>query len=120
MAEITSDKRTCLIPASAYIEWRRDGRDKIKTQIAPRSSKLFAMAGLQSDNRFVILTCSPAEPIAHIHNRMPVILDNEGEQAWLNPDHSFADLSALLQPYTGDFDTTETPPPTPQQSDLFG
>lgn len=112
--------RRVLVPASAYFEWRRDGRHKVKTRIAPKTSKLFAMAGLQSDNRFVILTCAPASPIAHIHNRMPVILNADGEQAWLNPDHSFGDLSAFLQPYAGAFETTETPRPLPQQSDLFG
>ena len=112
--------RRVLVPASAYFEWRRDGRDKIKTQIAPQASNLFAMAGLRTDTRFVIMTCAPATPIAHIHNRMPVILDSEGEQAWLNPDLSFADVNAVLKPYTGEFDTAETPRPPPRQSDLFG
>jgi len=78
------------------------------------------MAGLRSNNRFVILTSAPASPIAHIHSRMPVILNQDGEQAWLNPVLSFGDLSALLQPYAGDLETVETPRAPPRQSDLFG
>ncbi|NKB43717.1 MAG: SOS response-associated peptidase [Alphaproteobacteria bacterium] len=112
--------RRVLIPASAYYEWRHDGRNKIKTLIAPRDTMIFSMAGLRSDNCFVILTCSPAAPIAHIHSRMPVILDEASERAWLNPDYSYADLNALLHPFGGEFDTTETAPAPPRQSDLFG
>lgn len=112
--------RRIIIPASAYFEWRQDGREKIKTRISPGDSPLFVMAGLRSDDRFVMLTCSPAGPIAHIHSRMPVLLDASHEKDWLNPDYSFEDLAPLLQPYAGDFTTEETPRPKPAQTDLFG
>ena len=36
---------------------------------------------------FSILTRSPAEEIAFIHDRMPVILPNEVTADWLNPDY---------------------------------
>lgn len=111
--------RRVIVPASAYFEWRQDGTEKIKTRIAPEGSSLFVMAGLRSNDRFVILTCSPAEPISNIHSRMPVILDAAHAKEWLNPDYSFEDLAPLLQPYAGDFTTEETPRAKPAQTDLF-
>lgn len=111
--------RRVVVPASAYYEWRHSGRAKIKTRIGTQDTPLLAMAGLRTDNRFTILTCSPAVPIAHIHNRMPVILESSSVDAWLNPDNSFADLETLMQPYAGNFDVEEIPSGRPHQTDLF-
>lgn len=108
-----------VIPASAYFEWRRAGREKIKTRIGTQDTPLLAMAGLRTEDRFTILTCSPSPSIAHIHNRMPVILDASGVDAWLNPDNSFADLAELLHPYAGDIEIEEVPSGKPRQTDLF-
>lgn len=108
-----------VVPASAYFEWRRSGREKIKTRIGTFDTPLFAMAGLRTDDRFTILTCSSSAPIAHIHNRMPVILDGAGTDAWLNPDNSFADLETLLQRYSCDFEVEEVRSGKPRQTDLF-
>ena len=96
-----------LIPASAYFEWRKDGRRKIKTRIAPADDELFAFAGFADDERFVMLTCAPADKISHIHNRMPVILPADAEDAWLDPDTPFTDLEGVLVPYNGPFGVTE-------------
>lgn len=112
--------RRVVVPASAYFEWRKDGREKLKTRISMRHLEPFGMAGLRSDNRFVILTCCPADSIAHIHTRMPVILDQAAEQEWLNPDRTFEEVSPMLVPYAGAFELEETPRPQPAQADLFG
>ena len=109
-----------LVPASAYFEWRKEERAKIKTRIALAESPMLAMAGLRSENRFVILTCEPSAPIAHIHNRMPVILDSAGEQDWLNPDNAFADLTPLIRPFARAFEITEAPRAVQLQRELFG
>lgn len=112
--------RRVIVPASAYYEWRKDGQEKIKTRLSPQGSDIFGMAGLRSDDRFVILTCAPSDSIAHIHTRMPVILNQEGEREWLNLDRSFDELAPFLTPYCAGFDTTEQPRPMPAQADLFG
>ena len=70
--------------ASAYFEWRKDARQRIKTHIAPVDRDLIAFAGLFDDDRFTIITCIPSSAIAHIHGRMPVILTRQNEQDWLN------------------------------------
>lgn len=68
---------------------------------------LFAMAGLwdtwqgkngEEVNSFTIITTSPNELMAPIHNRMPVILDKDGSEAWLKPADETS-LKSLLKPY---------------------
>ena len=43
-----------------------------------------------------MFTCAPAEEISHIHNRMPVILDDDAVNEWLKPDTDYADLREAL------------------------
>ena len=131
-AETLEEKKTfrsllenrCLVPATAYFEWRKDGRAKHKNRIALgdgiQKESLFAFAGLIDGDRFTIITCPPAPSIAHIHDRMPVIMNSEAEARWINPDISFDAVSGVLIPYQADNleADEETPPPDPQ-TDLF-
>ena len=82
-------QRRCLIPASHYFEWGEQNGKKIKYAIRQNGSEMIYMAGLYriehgTDPVFTILTRSPAESIAFIHNRMPVILPAEAIGDWLN------------------------------------
>ena len=110
----------CLIPATGYFEWRRQGTLRMKNRIETQDHAPFAFAGLvdQSQNAAVILTCTPAAPIAHVHGRMPVILNDADEAAWLDPARPFASLTDLLHPFAGVTAVEEIPPP-PRQRDLF-
>ncbi|MDG2318681.1 MAG: SOS response-associated peptidase [Rhodospirillaceae bacterium] len=108
-----------LIPASAYFEWRKDRQSKIKTRIALADASIFTMAGLFSGDRFVILTCSPTPSIAHIHNRMPVVLTKEMEMQWINPDMPFEELAPRLTHHSGALTYRESEKPTPNQHDRF-
>jgi len=47
---------------------------------------------------FTIITTTPNELMAEIHNRMPVILDTESEKLWLVSDDE-NQLLELLKPY---------------------
>jgi putative SOS response-associated peptidase YedK len=114
----------CLIPASAYFEWRKDGQNKFKNRIAICNNEtftsLFSFAGLYDGERFAIITCPPAESISHIHDRMPVIINNESEDLWVKLGNSFETASNVLAPYQTDklnaeeFLTMNSP-----QTDLF-
>ena len=129
-AETLATKRTfapllanrCLVPASAYFEWRRtDDGGKLKNRIAASDAPLIAFAGLHDHTAFTIVTCRPAPAVAHIHDRMPVILDAAAEAAWLDSNRPFADLAPLLKPYeTTALAAHEDTPPAPAQPDLFG
>ncbi|WP_071458486.1 SOS response-associated peptidase [Bacillus massilinigeriensis] len=102
-------KKRCLIIADSFYEWRRN-EDKTKTpmRITLKGENLFAMAGLweqwkspegKSIYSCSVITTTPNELMAGIHDRMPVILKPEDEQTWLNPENSDAKaLSQLLLP----------------------
>lgn len=89
----------CLVPATAYFEWRKAGKAKLKNRIALSEGGVFAFAGLTDGERFTIVTCLPAPAIAHIHERMPVILDRRAEAPWIDPGVPFAEVSGFLVPY---------------------
>jgi putative SOS response-associated peptidase YedK len=105
----------CLIPASAFFEWRLEGDRKVKYRFAHRDDYLFCFAGLYDtwrDPRDVdgrelrsctIITTTPNDLVAPYHNRMPVILDSRDEDAWLDPQtRDSATITALLRPFPAD------------------
>lgn len=105
----------CMVPASAYFEWRKDENGKAKMRIARRDGDVFAFAGLYDDDRFTIITCAPSPEIAHIHGRMPVILEPEAEAPWLEAA-SFEEVAELLKPYPGNqLEATNADPPPAQR-----
>ena len=111
----------CVIPASAWFEWRIEGGRKIKTRIAADGP--LAMAGLMDDAHSVLLTCAAAPSIARVHDRMPVVLAEEAIAEWLNPDADFGDVNhwlvPALRPFGGvDADPAQRQPP-PRQASLF-
>ncbi len=89
-------QRRCLIPASHYFEWEKRGREKIKYAIRPTESGTLYMAGIYrvvaGQPEFSILTRDPAQSIAFIHNRMPVILPLEAHADWLNIRYNGEDV----------------------------
>ena len=87
--------RRCLVPASAYFEWRNDGQRKRKNRISGQE-ELFAFAGLTDGPHFTIITCQASPEIAHIHDRMPVMLRKISESQWLNPALPFAAVAPLF------------------------
>ena len=131
-AETLAEKQTfqpllenrCLVPATAYFEWRKDKKLKIKTRIQPDNGELVAFAGLIDDDTFTIITCQPSPSIAYIHGRMPVILDPASEAVWLSADNAYEDVTKLLTPYPDErLETEEISNPTAKekkQGDLFG
>jgi putative SOS response-associated peptidase YedK len=130
-AETLADKRTfrplldrrCLVPATAWFEWRKLGRARLKNRIAPKGGDIFAFAGLADGERFTIVTCAAAPAVAHIHHRMPVILGPAAEATWMDVSIPFAEVKALLLPYVGALIADEAPPPgigAPGSRDLFG
>lgn len=108
----------CIVPATAYFEWRRVGNARLKNRIATVSDEVFCFAGLHDGAHLVIVTCQPAADIAHIHNRMPVILAQDAATAWSDTDVPFDSVRELLQPTeVGFLNAVED---QPNQPDLFG
>ncbi len=76
---------------------------------AGRTASPFGFAGLwtiwrdpeSSDPLFTctIITTRANDLVAPVHDRMPVILPQESENAWLDRDYPAGDALELLQPY---------------------
>ena len=106
------ERQRCLIPADGFFEWRQEGKHKIPYRAVVKDEPLFAFAGLweqvlQPDGTFLysfaLLTTESNSLIYTIHDRMPVILTKEGENAWLDPAiPSVKEIALLLQPYPAD------------------
>ena len=106
-------KRTrCLIPADGFYEWKKDptGRTKTPMRIVLKSGELFVFAGLwdtwkdpegKEIRSYTIITTNAIDVLKPIHDRMPVILKPEDEDAWLNPGMDVMKLMDLLKPYLG-------------------
>lgn len=84
-------QRRCLIPAAHYYEWQKTKTEKQPYLFYPKGKKEMLLAGIyRFENMqpvFSVLTRTPPEEIAHIHDRMPVILPREALSDWLNPKH---------------------------------
>lgn len=89
-------RRRCLLPATSYFEWEKRGAGKVKYAIRPAETGLFYLAGLyriEGDQpRCTVLTREPAQSIAFIHDRMPVLLPGAAAADWLNPRYDPVDV----------------------------
>jgi putative SOS response-associated peptidase YedK len=102
------ERYRCLIVADGFYEWQAGGSRGTPKQpfhIARDDGGLFAFAGLWSiwygpdDCKLrscAILTTAANSAIASLHDRMPVILSPEHEQAWLDASTPRAELDELL------------------------
>lgn len=102
-------KKRCLIPATYFFEWQKvEGNEKKeKKRIQMKDLPIFSMAGIceryTNENGKSQLTCSiltteASEQMASIHDRMPVILEPEDEQFYLNLDNDPKEVQAILKP----------------------
>jgi putative SOS response-associated peptidase YedK len=105
--------RRCIVPASGFYEWKKiNSKSKQPHHIAVQGADVFGLAGLwelwqdPAGNELetcAILTCRPNEMMADLHDRMPVILDPNRFDAWLDTDQQDAAKAArLLKPYPAD------------------
>lgn len=110
--------RRCLIPADGYYEWQSSGGGKQPYFIEAVDGRVLAMAGLWAENETVapsatgspgttcttavrsctVLTTNANETTKSIHDRMPVFLSADAQQAWLDPSSSRDVLMDLLRP----------------------
>nr|WP_320161728.1 SOS response-associated peptidase [uncultured Methanoregula sp.] len=105
-------ERRCLVPASGFYEWKKEGKRNIPFYFYLSETPLFAFAGLYDQwagpdgtviPTYSILTCEPNPGIAKIHNRMPVILSRAGEDRWLSPDPlPEMETTAMFVPFTAE------------------
>src|SRR4030095_16102220 len=108
-------RRRCIVPAEAFYEWVGPKKERQPLNIARADGKLLSMAGLFNYWKptksqglpmltFTFYTTAPSRWMARIHNRMPVILQDDQIGTWLNPTiNQPQELSKLLVPPREDF-----------------
>ena len=95
---LIESSRRCLIPASSYTEWEKQGKQRIPYEFKAPDARLLYFAGLyrldgnDSLASFVILTRNAPTEFNHIHDRMPLILTPEEQKRWLFSDHDYKEL----------------------------
>jgi len=103
--------RRCLIPADGFYEWKKlDAKTKQPYAIVMKDRSLFGFAGLwerwkdkasgEVVRSFTIVTTTPNEVCAPIHDRMPVIVDPANYGRWLGEEVvDPVRLLMMLKPY---------------------
>lgn len=76
----------CAVPAAAFYEWEKQGRQKFRHTF--KSSGIIMFAGLYESTpegeAFTIITMPATGDVVRIHDRMPVALDDDALKVWLN------------------------------------
>jgi putative SOS response-associated peptidase YedK len=101
--------RRCLIPADGFYEWQRRGKAKQPYCFEVNDGGLFAFAGLwdrwrEPSGQWLkscsILTTTPNAVTSSVHDRMPVILDPDSYDLWLDPGMTNVEaVSEMLKPF---------------------
>jgi len=106
-------KQRCIIPINGFYEWKVIEKGKVPYYIKPKEDEYFMLAGiwdvwspktsLFGDDEILstaIITTHANELMQDIHERMPVILDEEAQRIWLDSDiEDITLLKSLLKPY---------------------
>ena len=102
-------RRRCLVPVDNFYEWKKTDIGKQPYAVALAGRGLMALAGLWENWRspagerirsLTIITTTPNELCARLHNRMPVVLKPDAWPLWLGEEPSDPrQLKGLLGPY---------------------
>lgn len=93
----------CVIITSGYYEWKSEEGRKVPYLIKTEDATYMPMAGLyevgggDGSYNFLIITKKASDQIKHLHERMPVLLDDLLVEKWLDKD---ADIDQLIDMLT--------------------
>ena len=106
-------RRRCIVPVDSFYEWKREGTVRQPYRVAREDGRPLALAGLwagwrdpetdQVRRTFTIVTTTPSDAMADLHDRMPVVLEESTWDRWLvdgraGPPVDEVELLAMLQP----------------------
>lgn len=100
--------RRCLIPATGFYEWQKEGKQKKPHYIHMIEHQPFAMAGLweswqdpsgQAIETCTIITTEPNDIIRPFHHRMAVIIPPDHIDFWLDEDVPTTEFAPLFAPF---------------------
>ena len=126
------DRRRCLVPMDFYYEWKKtQGAKGLPFIIQREDETMMAAAGLwdvwrgadgQILESMAIITTVPAPEIADIHDRMPVMIEPDDFDLWLDPHTDKTQVQKLLIKRVSKKKASPVAPVRPvlAQGDLFG
>ena len=93
------EKRRCLVLMSGWYEWKQEGDNKIPYAFYKSKYEPIKVAGIysyRSDKTIeaCILTKNATDELKNIHERMPVVLDNDVINNWIDKE---IDINLLLE-----------------------
>ena len=101
-------QRRCLVLADGYYEWKKSPHGKVPYRLVLQDERPFVFAGIWDEHTdkstgevihdFCIITTAASPNIAHIHDRMPVILPKDAWDLWLGDTEDYAGLAEVLRP----------------------
>lgn len=103
--------RRCLIPASGFYEWRKEGKIKVPYYVKLKSGDTFSFAGLHETwtsktgeevRTCTIITTGANAIMEPIHDRMPVIIPQDRQDLWLDTTVIPDEILGLIAPYPAD------------------
>lgn len=105
-------ERRCIILTDGFFEWERSTSVKTPYRFVLKNRRVFGFAGLwtvftdkEGNKKYsaTILTTKANNLMAGIHDRMPVILDEDKMKIWLDPKIRNSEiLKRILVPYSED------------------
>jgi putative SOS response-associated peptidase YedK len=91
-----------LVPASHFYEWRAVGGRRLPIAISRKDGKLLTLAALlgrwEGRPSTTILTTVPNGDVATLHDRMPVILNDDDAATWVLEELSLEQVGEFLRP----------------------
>ena len=106
-------RKRCLVISDGFYEWKKyENGSKTPYRICLKDEGLFSFAGLWDSwtdentgeiiDSFTIITTSANSKVAPIHDRMPVILEQEEEKIWLNMQTDPVEIDSVLDQFSVD------------------
>lgn len=101
-------RHRCLVPANGFYEWKKIGSGKQPYYIHPTQGPYMLFAGLfdvrtdddgERQGSYTILTGESNHTMAELHDRMPIIIQPDDVELWMDPDITELEpLQHLLHP----------------------
>lgn len=97
----------CIIPIDGFYSWKRIGKKSaVPYRFFHKKKELLAMAGLweefedekeETHHTFSVITTPSNQQVLPVNERMPLLLNKESRNLWLNKDANENDLLNLLK-----------------------
>jgi putative SOS response-associated peptidase YedK len=91
-----------IVPASHFYEWRGVGGRRLPVAVSRADGKVLNLAGLlgswEGRPATTILTTVPNGDIVPLHNRMPVVLNDDDAATWVLEELSLEQIAEFLKP----------------------